>query len=157
LVHEALRRAPGWSSAHYALAMLQKRHRQLDAALESLQRCLDINPGFVPARGQMGSVLVRMGQAQKGLDVIQQPIRMTTPNDPGLGFLYLFGADAELELGHEQAALTWVRRAETIMPGFPLVEAWLASVYNAMGDRPNAAKHVATLRKMSPVGMQRFL
>ena len=157
LLNEVLRRAPNWLSAHFTLAMLQKRQRQFDASLQSLQRCLELNPGFLPARGQMASVLTRMGQPQKGLEIVQDTIRQMTPNDPGLGFLYLFAADAELELGHDAAALNWARRAETMMPGSALAHAWLASVYTAMGDQPNAAKYTAALRAMAPGGVQRFL
>ena len=42
------------------------------------------------------------------------------------------------------------------MPGAPLVQAWLASVYTAIGDQPNAAKYVAALKQMAPAGTQRF-
>jgi len=73
-----------------------------------------------------------------------------------MGFWYLFAGDAELELGHEQAALGWILRANTVMPGSPLVQAWLASVYANMGDRPNAAKYVAALKRMAPAGAERF-
>ena len=66
-----------------------------------------------------------------------------------LGYWYLF-AEAELELGHDQAALDWALRANAFMPGSPLVQAWLASIYATAGDEPNAAKYVTELRKMAP-------
>src|SRR5262249_20433342 len=83
-------------------------------------------------------------------------IRRATPNDPFVGILYLFAGEAELELGHNAAALRWVERAETFMPGAPLVQAWLAAVYTAMGDKANAERHVAALKAMAPGGAQRF-
>jgi tetratricopeptide (TPR) repeat protein len=156
LINGVLAKSPNWMSAHFSLAMLQKRQRHYADAMRSLERCLELNPAFLPARGQMGGLLVLMGQPQKGLELIQETIRHATPNDPFVGILYLFAGEAELELGHNEAALRWVERAETFMPGAPLVQAWLAAVYTAMGDRANAEKHVAALKAMSPAGAQRY-
>jgi DNA-binding SARP family transcriptional activator/TolB-like protein/tetratricopeptide (TPR) repeat protein len=156
LIGGVLAKSPNWMSAHFSLAMLQKRHRHYAEAMRSLERCLELNPAFLPARGQLGALLVRMGQPQKGLEMIKETMRHTTPNDPFVGILYLFAGEAELELGHNEAALRWVERAETFMPGAPLVQAWLAAVYTAMGDHANAEKHVAALKIMSPAGAQRY-
>jgi DNA-binding SARP family transcriptional activator/TolB-like protein len=155
-VNEVLAKSPNWMSAHFTLAMLLKRERRYADSMRSLERCLELNPAFLPARGQMGGLLVRMGQPQKGLAMIEETIRHATPNDPFVGILYLFAGEAELELGHNEAALHWVERAQTFMPGAPLVQAWLAAVYTAMGDRANAEKHVAALKVMAPAGAQRF-
>ena len=156
LVTDALAKAPNWMAAHLTLAMLQKRQRRYADAMRSLERCLELNPAFLPARAQIGALYVRMGEPQKGLDLIKETIRRATPNDPAMGFWYLFAGEAELQLGHNEAALHWAERAETFMPGAPLVQAWLAAVYTAMGDRANADKHVAALKAMAPGGAQRF-
>ncbi len=156
LLNEVLTTSPKSAGAHFVLAMLQKYRGQYEAGIQSLQRCLELNPSFLPARGQIGALLTRIGQPQKGLETIQETIRLATPNDPAMGFWYLFAGDAELELGHEQAALGWILRANTVMPGSPVVQAWLASVYTTMGDRRNAAKHVAALKRMAPAGTERF-
>src|SRR5215831_280988 len=100
--------------------------------------------------GQIANILTRMGQPQKGLDQILETIRTATPNDPTLGYWYLFAAEAELELGHDRVALDWGLRANAFMPVSPLVQAWLASIYTAIGDKSNAAKYVAALTKMAP-------
>ena len=156
-VNEVLARSPNWLVAHFTLGLLQKRHRQYAASVRSLERCLELNPAFLPARGQLGAVLVRMGRPQQGLDMIEATIRQMTPNDPFLGTLYLFAGEAELELGHNEAALKWIERAHTFMPGAPVAQAWLAAVYTAMGDRTNAAAHVAALKTATPGGYQRFV
>jgi hypothetical protein len=74
-----------------------------------------------------------------------------------MGYWYLFAAEAELELGHDQAALEWALRANTVMPGTPITQAWLASIYASLGDRSNAAKSVALLMKIAPARMQQFM
>jgi tetratricopeptide (TPR) repeat protein len=136
---------------------LQKHRHQYDAATRYLQRCLELNPSFLPAQAQIGDILTRTGQPQKGLEQVLQTIRAATPNDPGIGYWYLYAAEAELQLGHDQAALDWALRADTFMPGTPLVQAWLAAIYTAIGDKSNAARYVATLRKVAPDQMRLFL
>jgi DNA-binding SARP family transcriptional activator/TolB-like protein/cytochrome c-type biogenesis protein CcmH/NrfG len=150
VLNESLSRFPNSISALYSLALLQKHRRQYEASMRSLQRCLEINPSFLPAQGQMAHILTRSGQPQKGLELIQKTIRSATANDPSIGYWYLFAAEAELDLGHDRAALDWALRANTFMPGSPLVQAWLASIYSTAGDKSNAAKYAAALRKMAP-------
>jgi DNA-binding SARP family transcriptional activator/TolB-like protein len=157
VLNEALRKYPNSISALYSLALLHKHRRDYEASLRLLQRCLEINPSFLSAQGQMGDVLTRLGQPERGLEQILQTIHAATPNDPGLGYWYLFAAEAELELGHDQEALAWALRADTFMPGSPLVEVWLASIYATVGDKPNAAKYVAALTKAAPERMRAFL
>jgi DNA-binding SARP family transcriptional activator/TolB-like protein len=157
LVNESLAKSPNSISALYSLALLQKYRRQYQASLRSLQRCLELNPSFLPAQGQIANILTRLGQPQKGLDQVLETIRTATPNDPTLGYWYLFAAEAELELGHDRAALDWGLRANAFMPGSPLVQAWLASIYTAIGDKSNAAKYVAALTKMAPGRTRQFM
>jgi TolB-like protein len=156
LLTEVLERFPNWAGAHYALGLLQKFRRQFEASLQSFQRSLELNPSLLQARGQVGALLTRMGQPEKGLETLRETIRLATPNDASLGFFYLFAGEAELELGHAPAALEWIQRANTFMPGSPLVQAWLASVYTTMGDQRSAAKHVAILKQMAPGGAERY-
>ena len=157
VLNETLGKSPNSISALYSLALLQKYRGQFTASLRFLNRCLELNPSFLPAQGQLGHVLTRMGQPQQGLEQILQTIRAAAPNDPTTGYWYLFAAEAELELGHDRAALDWALRADTFMPGSPLVKAWLASIYATIGDKSNAAKSVAALTKMAPGRTQLFM
>jgi adenylate cyclase len=157
ILNEALGKSPNSIPALYSLALLQKYRGHYAASLRALRRCLELNPSFLPAQGQLGHVLTRMGQPQQGLEQILQTIRAATPNDPTTGYWYLFAAEAELELGHERTALDWALRADTFMPGSPLVKAWLASIYATIGDKSNAAKSVAALTKMAPDRTQLFM
>ncbi|HEX4557306.1 MAG TPA: hypothetical protein VH249_25175, partial [Xanthobacteraceae bacterium] len=156
LLAEVLEQFPNWAGAHYTLGLLQKYRRQFAASLQSFQRSLELNPSYLQARGQVGALLTRMGQPEKGLDMIRETIRLATPNDASLGFFYLFAAEAELELDRAPAALDWLQRANAFMPGSPLVQAWLASVYTTMGDRQNATKYIAALKQLAPAGAERY-
>jgi tetratricopeptide (TPR) repeat protein len=156
LLTDVLRRNPNWALAHYTLGLLQKYRRQQAASLQSFQRAVELSPTFLSAQGQVGLLLTRMGQPEKGLETIRAALRATTPNDPGNGYIYLFAAEAELELGHQQAALDWALRAGSFMPGSALAQAWIASIYADMGDRSNTAKYVAASKTISPVYAQRL-
>jgi tetratricopeptide (TPR) repeat protein len=156
LLNEVLRRNPNWALAHYTLGLQQKHRRQLAASLQSFQRAVELSPTLLNAQGQAGVLLTRMGQPDKGLETIRAALRVATPNDPGNGFLYLFAAESELELGHQQAALDWALRAGSFMPGSALAQAWIASIYADMGDRTNAAKYVAASKTISPAYAQRL-
>jgi len=142
--------------AHYTLGLLQKHHRQQAASLQSFQRATELSPTFLGAQGQLGVLLTRMGQPAKGLETIRAALRVAIPNDPGNGFLYLYAAEAELELGHQQAALDSALRANSLMPGSALAQAWIASIYTDMGDQRNAAKYVAALKTISPAYAERL-
>jgi tetratricopeptide (TPR) repeat protein len=157
ILNEALSKFPNSISAIYSLALLQKHRRQYQASLWSLRRCLEINPSFLPAQAQIGDILIRTGQPQQGLEQILQTVRVATPNDPSIGYWYLFAAEAELELGHNQTALDWALRAKAFMPGSPLVHVWLASIYATLGDKSNTATYVATLTKMAPDRTRQFM
>jgi hypothetical protein len=98
-----------------------------------------------------------MGQPRQGLEQILQTIRVASSHDPTLGYWYLFAAEAELELGHDRASLDWASRADAVMPGSPLVQAWLAGIYTASGDKPAAAIHVAALTKLAPMSARLFM
>jgi tetratricopeptide (TPR) repeat protein len=157
LLDDSLHRFPNSISVLYSLALLQKHRLQYETSLRTFQRCLELNPSFLPAQGQIGDLLTRTGQPQKGLQQILQTINGATPNDPSLGHWYLFAAEAELQLGHDRAALNWALRADTFMPGAPLVLAWLASIYSNIGDEAAAAKYAAVLRKAAPHRTEFFL
>jgi len=157
VVNESLAKSPNSVSALYSLALIQKYRHQYQASLRSMQRCLELNPSFLPAQGQIGNMLTRMGQPEKGLEQILQTIRIAVADDPTMGHWYLFAAEAELELGHDQAALDWALRASTVMPEASLVQAWLASIYATIGNRPAAAKYTAALTKAAPMRTQIFL
>ena len=157
VLNETLAKYPNSMSALYSLALLQKQRRQYQASMRTLQRCLELNPGFLPAQAQIGDLLVRTGQPEAGLAQILQTIRAATVNDPSTGYWYLFAAEAELQLGHDHAALDWTLRADAAMPASPLVQAWLASIYANTGDKPNAARYVAALTRMAPVRTRQFM
>jgi tetratricopeptide (TPR) repeat protein len=156
-LNDTLSKFPNSISALYSLALLDKRRHEYEDSMRLLQRCLQLNPSFLPAQAQIGDILTRTGQPQKGLDQVLQTMGAATSADPSTGYWYLYAAEAELELGHDRAALDWALRADTFMPGSPLVHAWLAAIYSDVGDKSNAARYAAALWKTAPDRTREFL
>src|SRR4029077_19457531 len=57
LLKESLARSPDSISALYSLSLLEKFHGQYQAGMRTSQRCLELNPSFLPAQGQIGNLL----------------------------------------------------------------------------------------------------
>jgi DNA-binding SARP family transcriptional activator/TolB-like protein/Tfp pilus assembly protein PilF len=156
LLNSVLQREPTSYEAYYwkgllhkARGILEKDAGQYHSALGALQRALELNPnaGFVHA--QLGAVLIHLGRAQEGMDEIQYAIRLN-PRDPSIGFFYLFAGEADLEMGHDAAAIDWFKRATDCAPQNPSVYRFLSAGYALIGDRANMEKASAAFRRFSP-------
>ena len=66
ILNETLVKSPNSISALYSLALLQKYHGHYAASLRSLHRCLELNPSFLPAQGQVGRRPHQNGTAAAG-------------------------------------------------------------------------------------------
>ncbi len=76
-LQNALKIAPDDPSANYLLGYLYTTRKQLDEAIEHLQRALEREPEFAPAIAALGLALRRKGD---GIDVRAQPERLAERN-----------------------------------------------------------------------------
>jgi tetratricopeptide (TPR) repeat protein len=134
---------------HYWKGLLHKARGEGESALQSLHRTLELNPSYMPAYAQTGSVLTEMSRFSEAMDPIVYAMRLS-PNDPNLNIWMLIAGRAELENGHYSAALDWLRRSSELAPGNPNTHLCLAATYALLGDRTNAAREVATFKRLSP-------
>ena len=150
---EALKRAvsldPDNSLAHHFRGILYKMRGDHQAALNEFIRTLALNPSHAPAYAQLGHVLCRFGRLDEGIDHVRYAIRLS-PKDPSLGLWTLFGAQIELERGHDAVAMEWMSRAASLDPRSPFMHASLAAAFALKGDRTAAAREVAETRKLAP-------
>jgi DNA-binding SARP family transcriptional activator/TolB-like protein len=156
LLDEVLAKDPNRPTAQYNRGLLLKVRHQYQAAIQSFQRALELNPSFVFGNAQIGQIISRLGDPREGLERIQYFMRLGS-KDPAMGYGYLFAGEAELDLGHPKAALEWMLRANGYFPGSALVHAWLAAVYAIIGDETNSASHVAAFRRLSPRTAQQIM
>src|SRR5579871_855691 len=149
LLARVLERRPGSSPAHYYLGLAEMFRGDLGAALKSLQKSVELNPSFAPGYAMMGRVMTLLGQNEGALQSIQHA-RSLSPKDPALPLWDLGTGLAELELGHDQAAIEWISHGVVANPENPFAQISLAAAYALAGDQANADLHVERFRQLTP-------
>ncbi len=150
MLNEILVRAPNNPSAQYVIGQLQENWGHYAASIQSFEHALELNPSFIFANVHIGHMLTRMGRPDEGLERIQRYMRIAPPNEPALGYGYLYLGETQLVLGQKQTALELMLRANAFFGGSPRFQAWLAAAYAINGDRANAAKYAEAFRRSSP-------
>jgi DNA-binding SARP family transcriptional activator/TolB-like protein/Tfp pilus assembly protein PilF len=148
LLDLAIERAPDWAVARYWLGQLQKARGQYDAALLSFRRSLELNPSLLPAYAQIANLSTAAGHPGEAGQGIQYALQ-TAPYDPEFAVMNVFAGSAELELGHDTAALEWYQRAAALWPGSPNVHRCLAAAYALAGDNANAVEQASQFKKLA--------
>jgi tetratricopeptide (TPR) repeat protein len=149
LLTRALQERPRSSSAHYFLGLARKARGDPEAALESFAKAIEINPSHATAYANAGHMLVRMGRLDEGLDHIRYAVRLS-PKDPALASWQVFGGEAEIARGNDNAAIEWLTRAVTLSPRRLFARALLGAAYALKGDAEAAAQQVAEWKKLVP-------
>lgn len=147
-LEHAIRNDPQASLPYYFQGILEKTRGHPHEALVAFTKVLERNPSFAPAYAQIGHVLSRIGRLNEAMENVRYAIRLS-PRDPNLGLWSLFGGEIELELGQDEAATDWLRRAAVLDPQSPFMHAGLAAAY-ALRDDPAAAEEAAEVRKLAP-------
>jgi tetratricopeptide (TPR) repeat protein len=149
LLLRALQQKPQSGPAYYFLGLAKKARGDLDGALETFTKTIEINPSHAPAYANVGHVLIRMGRYDEGLDQVRYAIRLS-PKDPALAGWQTFGGEAEIARGNDDAAVEWLTRAVTLSPRRIHARALLAAVYALMGNAEASTQQVAELKKLTP-------
>jgi TolB-like protein len=148
-LHHAIRNDPDASLAYYFLGILQKVRGAPHDALSDFSKAIELDPSLAPAYAQLGHVLSRLDRQDDAMEHIRYAIRLS-PRDPNLGLWSLFGGEIELERGHDEAAVEWLRRAATLDPTSPFMHAALAATLALMGDEAGSAREAAEVRRLAP-------
>jgi Flp pilus assembly protein TadD len=147
LLTRALQQKPRLGSAHYFLGLARKARGDLDGALECFAAAIEINPSNAAAYANAGHMLVRMGRLDEGLDHIRYAIRLS-PQDPALASWQVFGGEAEIARGNDDAAIESLTRALTLSPSRIFARALLGAAYTLKGDSAAAAQQVAEWKRL---------
>ncbi len=148
-LNKAIALQPDRSLAYYFLGVAYKARGRPQAALASFAKSLELNPSFAPAYANSGHVLYRNGGLSQALEHVRYAIRLS-PKDPNLGRWSLYAGQIELELGHDEAAMEWLRRSIELGAGGVFNHATMAAAYALQGDKANAKKHAAEVHKAAP-------
>ena len=138
---------PDSARVHYWIGLLHKARGDYVGSLRSLNHAIELNPSFTPAYAHAGGVLTLMGRANEAMEPISYAMRLS-PQDPTMGGWALNAGMAEIEVGHDWAALEWFRRSASLVPNSPNVHRCLSAVYALLGDDENAMRHLAEFKRL---------
>ena len=79
LVRETLTAHPGYPDLFYLLGVAELRQGQVDDAIASLARALELHPDFHAARVELARALAALGQTAESLELLEQVLEV----DPG--------------------------------------------------------------------------
>jgi tetratricopeptide (TPR) repeat protein len=148
LLQRAVELEPRSEAVHFWIGQVHNGRGELELALRSFERSLELNPSFVQSVAGYGNALARMGRYQEGIDKIAQAVRLA-PNHPGAGTWIVFWARAEIEIGNEAFARELLLLASQKDPGNARIFGlWAAA--DALGDDSVAtAEHLAKFKSLS--------
>jgi Flp pilus assembly protein TadD len=97
----------------------------------------------------IGRVLTQLGQPDAALENIEHA-RFLSPKDPALPAWDVFAGLAEMERGHDAAALQLILHSTTVQPNNPFFHVSLAAAYALAGNATDAEAQVTRFRELTP-------
>jgi TolB-like protein/Flp pilus assembly protein TadD len=149
LLQQVIDRQPNLSDPYHHMGLVHVARGQMDKAMRSFERAVELNPSNASSHAQIGRALVSLGQPQAGLEHVLYAIQLS-PRDPILGYWLAFAGYAYLELGRYDEAVDYLGRAHATNPTQPRTAlTYIAAL--AMGGRVSEARlKLEQLRKTHP-------
>jgi adenylate cyclase len=149
LADRAIALAPDNMQAHLAKGVYLSVSRREDESLRTANAGLAINPNFAPLYGVRSSAKFFLGQFEQAKADAQQAMRLS-PRDPLIGLWHGYLGDAELGLGHFDAAIDEYRNA--IESGYRVlfVYSYMAAAYALEGKMDEAKSALAEAHRLNP-------
>jgi adenylate cyclase len=145
----AIARDPENMWAYRAKTSYLVRSRRADEALRTADAGLAINPNYASLYGVRSVAKSSLGQFEQAKSDAQQAMRLS-PRDPFIGLFHVELGDAELGLGHFDAAIDEYRN--TTDSGYRPFFAYtnLAAAYALDGKMDEAKTALAEARRLNP-------
>jgi len=123
--------------------------RRFDEALRTANAGLAINPNYASLYYVRANAKSSLGQFEQAKPDVKQAMRLS-PRDPRIGVFHMVSGDAELGLGHFDAAIDEYRKATD--SGFRPFTAYtnLAAAYALKGKMDEAKAALAEARRLNP-------
>jgi DNA-binding SARP family transcriptional activator/Tfp pilus assembly protein PilF/TolB-like protein len=148
LLQRAIELQPRSEGTHYWLGQLHNNRNELEAALQSFMRALELNPNYMSAQAALGNVLARMGREGEGIEKFSQAVQKA-PDDPGMGTWMSWWARAEIERGNEAFARELLLVGSQREPGNARALGFWAAADALVNDSVAAAQHLAKFKVLS--------
>ena len=145
----AIALAPENTRAYRAKSTYLSISRRFDEALRAANSGLAINPNHATLYGVRSIAKTSLGRFEQAKSDAQQAMRLS-PRDPFTGVFHLNLGDAELSLGHFEAAIDEYRSATDA--GFRPFVAYsnLSAAYALEGKMDEAKSALAEARRLNP-------
>ncbi len=118
----------------------------LEAAVESFQKALELDRGFVAAEHQLGKAYMRMGQTGHAVEILQRVVQCKP-----------YQVGARIDLGYAYLAGGWLEEAKSAFMNGLAIESGsikalngLALVYFKMEDWEQVIRHARAVRQINP-------
>jgi adenylate cyclase len=135
--------------AYYGKAAYLGLSRRFKEALGVAEAGLAINPNFVPLYGPLTHVENSLGRHEQAKADAERAIQLS-PRDPLVGIFHVDIGDAEISLGHFDAAINEYRTAlDSGQRGF-FVYTNLSAAYALAGKTDEAKEALAEARRINP-------
>ncbi len=130
----------------YALALAQQRAEEIDAAIETYGRCLQLNPNSPEIYNNLGTALDRAGRLEEAVECFRRALLL----DPAyVRPLVNLGRVLRLQ-GRPFEALAILQRALVLSPDGPLALTNLGFVLTDIGRRGEAIQHLRRAIALEP-------
>jgi TolB-like protein/Tfp pilus assembly protein PilF len=149
IARQLIAQHPKLAGPYVTLGLVQSARDENEAALQSFEHAIVLNPSNAPVHAHVGRVLIDLGHAKEGLEHITYAMRLS-PHDPTLTYMFAFAGEAELELGHVDAAIKNFERSAKLQPGQPQTLLGLMSAYAIAGRLVDARTVLSRLQKERP-------
>ena len=145
----AIALAPDNIRAYLVKSIYLSISRRFDEALRTADAGLAINPNYAPLYMVRASSKNSLGQFEEAKPDVQQAMRLS-PRDPIIGVFHIVSGDAELGLGHFDAAINEYHNATDsgYRPFFVYTN--LAAAYALEGKMDEAKTALAEARRLNP-------
>ena len=123
--------------------------RRFDEALRAADAGLAINPNYAELYGPRSTAKAALGQFEQAKSDAQHAMRLSS-HDPMIGVFHIHSGDAELGLGHFDAAIDEYHKAidSGYRPFFAYAD--LAAAYALQGKMDEAKSALAEARRLNP-------
>jgi TolB-like protein len=145
----AIALAPDTLWAYYAKCIYLYYSHRADQAVSAADAGLAINPNFGGLWGTRGIAELFFGRYEQAKSDLLQAMRLS-PRDPLIGFTHKYLGDAELGLGHFDAAIDEYHKAIEAGFRFVWVYASLTAAYALEGKMEEAKTALAEARRLEP-------
>jgi len=143
LLNRAKRLNPDVAQPHHGLGVLEEREHRPDRAMKHYEEALAVDPGFAPARANLGRVLFEAGHYEHARVQFKRLVEVAPEEQAGWVGL----AESLLQLGRTRESDTLVREAHQRFPDSPDVTILFARSELRTGHLDAAVRELTPLAR----------